>query len=275
MIKKSLLILNTVLVIVALAIFVDIFSSLVRARQLEFPQPPPPPLTRENVQTEPQPYDYYCVIAERNLFALKDDKQESLVVPAANLSNLKLKGTIIREGWEPFCIIELSRNRKEEVYKKGDLVEGNQIVQIDRDRVILKTSAGLVSLAVYGENFLSDLGLEIFPPVKQIARNQWSLSRSLLATVMDNPAQLLAQLSVTSPEAGEAKGIRIDNVTSGSLAESLGIKGGDIIREIEGRKVDSIENAIQIYQEVLNRPMVKVEIERNGRPMSLFYEIKD
>jgi general secretion pathway protein C len=59
------------------------------------------------------------------------------------------------------------------------------------------------------------------------------------------------------------------------LAESLGVRNGDIIRGVEGQRLDGVERAIEIYKEVKDKPLISVEVERGGRPVTLTYEIKD
>ncbi len=276
MIKRYLLILNVFLVIGALAILSDISFSLARAGKVTLPKPPSLLPVKEEVEKEPKPYDYYAIISERNFFA---GKLAGVTIgeglPEA-LPDLKLKGTIVVEGLDSLCIIQDIATQKEEVYKKGDLVGGNEIVQIKRDHIVLKTPTGLASLIVYGGISLPGLSSQVSGLVRQVASNKWSLSRSEFTSVISNPSQLLAQVKVTPYlEAGQMRGFRLDNIQKGSLTERLGARSGDIVRKVEGQELDSIERTIQIYQEVKDRPSINVEVERGGRPITLTYEIRD
>lgn len=280
MLKKYFLILNVVLMVIALIIVGDISFSFARAGKIPVPKPPLLHLGKEEVKEESWPYEHYSIIVERNLFAGGEGEEvlekKLLETLPDTVSNLKLKGTIVVEGLESLCIIEDSATKKEEVYKRGDLVGKDEIVKIERDHVVLKTSAGLISLVVYGENLLPGLALETSRLVEKVTDNRWSLSRSELTSVISNPSQLLAQVKVTPYlEAGQVRGFRLDDVKSGSLAESLGVRDGDIIKGVEGQRLDSIERTIQIYKEMKDRPMIRVEVERGGRPITLTYEIKD
>ncbi len=280
MLKKYFLILNVVLIVIALTIIIDISLSFARVGKVAVPKPPPLPPGKEEVKEEPRLYEHYSIIIERNLFAAGEEGvslEEGLLETLPGIvSNLKLKGTIVVEGLESLCIIEDPDTKKEEVYKKGDLVGENEIVKIERDHVVLKTSAGLVSLAVYGENFLPGMTSDTSRLVEKVASNRWSFSRSKFTSVISNPNQLLAQVKVAPYlEAGQIRGFRLDDVKKGSLAESLGVRDGDIIKGVEGQRLDSIERAIQMYKEVKDRPIISVEVERGGRPITLTYEIKD
>lgn len=280
MLKKYFLILNIVLFIIALIIVVDISLSFARGEKMPVPKPPLPLPEKEKVREEPRPYEYYSIIGERNLFAGVEGAfpEEGLLETLPGIvSNLKLKGTIVVEGLESLCIIEDPAAKKEEVYKKGDLVGENEIVKIERDHVVLRTSAGLVSLAVYGENFLPGMTPDTSRLVEKVASNRWSLSRSEFTSAISNPNQLLAQVKVTPYlEAGQVRGFRLDDVKRGSLAESLGVRSGDIIRKVGGQELDGgVPKALQIYQEIKDRPIISVEVERGGRPITLTYEITE
>ncbi len=278
MLKKYFLILNVVLVVIALIIVVDISLSFAREGKISVPKPPLLLPEKEEVREEPRPYQHYSIIVARNLFAGEEapPREGLLETLPGVLLDLKLKGTIVVEGLESLCLIEDPRTRRLEVYKIGDLVGENEIVKIERDQVTLKTSSGLVSLMIYGEVSLPGISTKTTGLVERIARNRWSLPRSELASMISNPNQLLAQVKVSSYlEAGQMKGFRLDDVQRGSLAESLGVRAGDIIKGVEGQRLDSFERAIDIYKEVMDRPVIRVEVERGGRPVTLTYEIRD
>jgi len=279
MLKKYFLILNVVLIIIALVIVVDISLSFAREGKMAVPKPPLLSPEKKEIKEEPKPYDYYSVIVKRNLFAGGEGvfpEEEPLETLPGAVLNLKLKGTIVVEGLDSLCIIEDPKTKKEEVYKKGDLVGENEVVKIERDHVVLRTSAGLVSLTVYGEVSLLGMIPSTSALVEKVANNRWSLSRSELTSVISNPNQLLAQVKVAPYlEAGQVKGFRLNDVQKESLAERLGARSGDIIRKVEGQELDGIERAIQIYKEVKDRPLISIEVERAGHPVTLTYEIKE
>lgn len=276
MLKKYFLILNVVLMVIALIILADISFSLAQAGKIAVPKPPLLPPGKEEAEEEPKPYEYYSIISERNLFA---GRLAGVTIGEGLLEalpDLKLKGTIVVEGLDSLCIIQDIATQKEEVYKKGDIVGGSEIVQIKRDHVVLKTPSGLASLIVYGGISLPGVSSQVSELVKQVASNRWSFSRDELTKVVSSPNELLAQVKVTPYlEAGQVRGFRLDDVKRGSLAESLGVRSGDIIKGVEGQRLDGVERAIEIYKEVKDRPIISVEVERGGRPITLTYEIKD
>ncbi len=276
MIKKYFLILNVVLIVIALIIIVDISLSFARAGKTSVPKPPSLLPVKEEVEKKPKPYDYYSIISKRNPFVggaagvtIGEDLPEAL-------PDLKLKGTIVVEGLDSLCIIQDVATQKEEVYKKGDTVGGSEIVQIKRDHIVLKTPTGLASLIVYGGISLLGVSSQGSGLVRQVAINRWSFSRAELIKVISSPNDLLARVKVTPYlEAGQVKGFRLDDIRKGGMVENLGVRNGDIIRKVEGQEMNGVERAIEIYKEVKDKPIISVEVERDGRPVTLTYEIKD
>jgi hypothetical protein len=74
---------------------------------------------------------------------------------------------------------------------------------------------------------------------------------------------------------GACQGVRFKEVAPGSAYARLGIEQGDLIRRIDGRRVDAPEKALEIYSRLLQRRFVEVDLERRGRLLSYVYRIDD
>jgi len=93
------------------------------------------------------------------------------------------------------------------------------------------------------------------------AESRWhSKSRSYQAT------------AVPVFEHGDCQGIRFSDVAPQSVYAHLGIRTDDVIRRVDGREVDSPEQALEIYSKLLQQRRVEVELERNGRPSLNVYK---
>ena len=73
-------------------------------------------------------------------------------------------------------------------------------------------------------------------------------------------------------EHGACQGIRFSDVAPQSVYAHLGIRTDDVIRRVDGREVDSPEQALEIYSKLLQQRRVEVELERNGRPSLNVYK---
>ena len=74
-------------------------------------------------------------------------------------------------------------------------------------------------------------------------------------------------------EHGACQGVRFADIAQDSVYAHLGIRTDDVIRRVDGREIDSPEQALEIYSKLLQQRRVEVEIERHGRPSLNVYEL--
>jgi len=74
-------------------------------------------------------------------------------------------------------------------------------------------------------------------------------------------------------EHGACQGVRFSDVAPRSVYAHLGIHTDDVIRRVDGREIDSPEQALEIYSKLLHQRRVEVEVERNGRPSLNVYKL--
>lgn len=74
--------------------------------------------------------------------------------------------------------------------------------------------------------------------------------------------------------ASEAKdGFKIIDIEKGSIYQKVGLKKGDVITQINGVKLKSIEEFTAIWSEFKNGQKAELSIERNGKAKTLIYTI--
>ncbi len=89
--------------------------------------------------------------------------------------------------------------------------------------------------------------------------------------------ELIAKVRVSPIPDGTTNrlsGFRIDNVPSGSLIEEVGIRNGDVILAVQGKRLQSMQDAWQMFNRVQSQSRIEVVLLRNEQPMTLRYEIK-
>ena len=87
----------------------------------------------------------YRIIAQRNLFGPPSDSEKSLILPlpghkralSATTLEIVLMGTIIGNSGIERAIIMDKKNFKQNLYKKGDAVQGALVKEVSRGKVIL------------------------------------------------------------------------------------------------------------------------------------------
>jgi general secretion pathway protein C len=88
------------------------------------------------------------------------------------------------------------------------------------------------------------------------------------------PNILMQASSEAVLEGGEIKGFRLFQFEPNSIFAKLGIKEGDVVKEINGVPLNNVARTIQFLNGLRSEPNVSVTIERNGAPVSLDLNVK-
>lgn len=224
---------------------------------------------------------------------------------------LRLKGTVYGSPSFSRAIIEDLSSKKESLYRLGDLVAGAKIVRIERNQVVIEREGGREVLTMaYEEGQLArreDPGEAPLlsrpwtpePPAAspiQIEREEMAVASEAAQRIVRElrldpdalpsvPSNLLEAIKVANRVITRARikphfverrleGFRLVAIQPGSIYERLGLRPGDIIREVNGQRIDSIRDAFRIYQELQQQPAMTVNIERDGQPLSLVFEMR-
>jgi general secretion pathway protein C len=68
-------------------------------------------------------------------------------------------------------------------------------------------------------------------------------------------------------------GIQVTDIHPGSIYERIGLRSGDIIKEINGHRVNSPRGIFQIYNEARQQPTVTISVDRGGQIVTLVHRI--
>jgi len=93
--------------------------------------------------------------------------------------------------------------------------------------------------------------------------------------VQQNLGQLLNQFR-TSPndENGKPAGVRVDATGSDPLSAQAGIKPGDVVKSVNGIRINSFDEIFNLQDRLKNAREIRVVIERDGRHRTLVYKIR-
>jgi hypothetical protein len=73
---------------------------------------------------------------------------------------------------------------------------------------------------------------------------------------------------------GQIEGLRITGLDRILLAKDLLLKSGDIIRTVNGQPLNSKRGAYKIFKRARKRPIMKVELLRDGKTETLLYYLR-
>lgn len=105
--------------------------------------------------------------------------------------------------------------------------------------------------------------------------NRYAVNREAVRTQMQDPAALVRQARIMpNYRDGEPNGLRLVGVTPNSVYSQLGIRSGDVIHSVNGAKITSQNQAMQLLEKLQEENSVTIEVERRGRKQKMEYSIK-
>ena len=99
---------------------------------------------------------------------------------------------------------------------------------------------------------------------------------SVVKEVQENYSKLYDELKPREAHDrnGNVIGITADNIEQVELARRFGFKNGDVIQEINGVKIGSVKEAIEVMNRFQNDPSQRVVVMRNGRSQMLSFSVE-
>lgn len=217
-------------------------------------------------------------IASLHMFG-QADATEEIVAPVpvvddnladTRLTNLVLKGTIASAAPEFSVAVIADGTAEQKVYAIGDSVgSGASLHAIYAERVVLNENGALTNLKLPSE----------FPAARATpARRTTSTTRQ---TRQDNAASIqnvvtenLSKLSdVIRPTPylvnGQQAGYRVYPGRNRQQFAALGLRPGDLIKDIDGQSLSDPTQAMQVFQSLGTAEQVTVTVERNGQPQQI------
>jgi len=100
------------------------------------------------------------------------------------------------------------------------------------------------------------------------------VEKSLLTHFANNLDEVNKNIGIAEvKDKNGLKGFRISFIRKGSPFSQLGVKRGDIIKTINGQKIDSYNAAFAVYKNIGNIENLSMVIERRNEEMELEYEV--
>ncbi len=209
-------------------------------------------------------------IAANHMFgvASEDDTVAAPVLVAddnlsdTRLTNLVLKGTIASAIPEFSVAVIADGNAEQQVYIIGDRVtSGASLHAVYADRVVLNENGALTNLRLPSD----------FPAASAPVRRTTTATRqraqnpnSLQNVVTQNLTKLTDVIRPTPYLVnGQQAGYRVYPGRNREQFAALGLRPGDLIKDIEGQSLTDPTQAMQIFQSLGNAEQVSVTIERN------------
>jgi general secretion pathway protein C len=275
--EKTLYTLALVALLTVAAYFLADTVDAVIGRSLEAAPRFSAPLTRDRPALQPRrELSDYSSILERGLFGEGSAPSGGSGPAAVESSSYKLIGTV--EG-EQFSGAVLEDSAGQAFYRLNQrLPDGSTIVKIQRDKVSLKRSDGVV---VHVE-VVDDAKIVAVPKgganngsVKKLSDGRFMVDQKEVLASTENMSQILTQArALPYVEQGKTVGFRISEIVPGSLYEKIGLQNGDVIQRVNAQDVDDPSKFFQLYQGLRNERNISIDLIRGGQRQTLNYDIR-
>jgi type II secretion system protein C len=275
--RTVILVLMTVILYQATGIFYKVLTlQLARMR--------PAPAAADIAQTAAipvrEPADAYRVIIERNLFGTTTkavtEKQTAAAPATPDVALLfDLRGTVAGGPQYGFAVVEEKATKRQRLVKAGDLVAGAKVVRINRNAIdlLVNDQERTLKIAETKEGpIVPPPAVPAPTPSPAASRGAIVISRSEVDTGLQDMGSLLRQAQIRPYfEAGVPEGFIISNIRPGSLYQKMGAVDGDIIQEVNGRKIRTADDVMGLLNTIKAGTNMSMTIKRRGSQETLNY----
>lgn len=217
-------------------------------------------------------------IANAHLFGIADAEPAGTEVPRSadenladtRLTNLSLKGTVASRVPEFSVAIIADGNEDEKVYSIDDDIGSRaKLHAVYPDRVVLNENGVLTNLKLPRE-FASTRTTPVRRTNTSTRRPTNDNAQSIQSALTQNISKLTDVIRPTPYFVnGQQSGYRVYPGRNRQQFASLGLRPGDLIKDIDGQSLTDPTQAMQIFQSLGTADQVTVTVERNGQPQTI------
>ncbi|MBK9293375.1 MAG: general secretion pathway protein GspC [Oligoflexia bacterium] len=285
---------------VAILLIAAMAADLTAVMSRQYMMPMPMVSSKKNILELAKPYkplSSYDDILARNIFnsdGIIPDIQVASDSSGADISGtaresdlpLGLIGTIVHANPGKSVATLEFKNTSDKVipYIPNDEIEGMAtLIKIERKRVYIRnlSSGALEYIQIKDDTGGFSFSKKGSPaakqdsPIMEEGENTFGITRSDLETQMANLPELLTQArGVPNIVGGRINGFKITEIVPNSLFAKLGVKDGDVLKEVDGEKLDSPAKAMELYNSLRTKNKINISGERNGKPFTMTYNIR-
>jgi len=225
-----------------------------------------------------RPLAYFQPIFERHLFGKEPEtnlKPEQIQIDSLKQTELKLKlwGTVIGGVNQTYAVIESDREGQN-LYRMGDTIQNATVKMILREKVVLNVNGRDEILEM--EKLLAATGAKPNQIRTAVSEPQnIAIKRSQIEGAVQNPNQLLQEIKIRPHfEKGKLDGLTITAIKPNSIFRKMGLVSGDILTNVDGEKIESMNDALKLYETIKSASAVKLDIKRRGQMQTINYNIE-
>ena len=238
------------------------------------------------------PLSYYKAVIERNLFntKIKTGQQPKLNIETLKPTDLKLKlfGTVTGDKNKAYAVIEETEKRRQNLYRIGDTIQNASIKMILREKVVLRVNGKDEILEIEEvssgsrdsgrPSSIANRRSQKRRPFKRSSTadsQNITLDRSKIESAVKNVSDLMKNVRIQPHFTdGQPDGFRLTGVRPNSFFSNMGLKSGDVITGVDGKKIESVDDAFKLYQGLQSSSNIQLQLKRKGQQKNINYTIR-
>ncbi|HQP24195.1 MAG TPA: PDZ domain-containing protein [Smithellaceae bacterium] len=216
--------------------------------------------------------EQYKIITERNLFSttLQPVANENAVgefLPSEEYTAFDLKGTVAINESIGYVIVEEKGKGKQKLYKLGEMIGQAKLIRITRNTAVLEDGGKEFVMKVKE----ADKGALTGGPAV-MGSEPVGISRQESAQALGDMKSVMSQ-AIVRPflSAGVPQGFIVSNIVPGSVYQRLGIQNGDVIVDVNNKKLENTDDIINLFNAMQAGGSVSVNLVRGGKKETVNY----
>lgn len=197
----------------------------------------------------------------------------------ASAANMRLTGVFAAIGTLPaFAIISVDGQPSQPVKNGGSIGPGIVLEAVFPDHVLIRRNGIRERLDLEARGTATGqpggVAAAQFPVnIENVGQREFRFSRNQLSGALQDP-KMLGNMGRAVPY--PAGGVMLEEIPPGSLPERLGLRPGDVVRQINGQFIGSPQEMPRIYQQFVSGGLTeaRLEIVRGGQPQQFIYHIQ-
>ena len=223
------------------------------------------PAAQSSGQVDVQSIATAHIFGEANAEFVVETPQETYEDLAETRLSLSLKGTLAStDPASAIAIIADNRDEEKVYFIRDTVTAGATLHAVYADRVVLNRG-GTLEVLKLPKDFPKGTG--------QARRNTTTVRRTAtnprsIQNVVTQNVTKLADVIRPTPYyvSGQMQGYRVYPGRDRKQFAALGLRPGDLIKDIDGAALTNPQQATQIFQSLGSSDQVSVTVERNGQP---------
>ncbi len=196
------------------------------------------------------------------------DKQEvkKTVNSVDYLNSWKLSATVISTN--SFAMVIKGKDSK--ILKLKDELEGYEVKKIQKEKVLFSTKTDDIWLYIKSKK-------RTLKNVTRVSKrkNSFSIKKRTFSQFMKSPEKLLKTINIMPEMSNNIfQGMKVVSILEGSFLYRYGLRKGDIIKKINGKKLLSIADGISAYQNILSSNRFSIAVLRDNKIEEFKYDVR-